>query len=52
MGFRREAGERRKPKKSAVQFMVEELTKRDYSARQLTENSGQRATLAKKPSQR
>lgn len=37
MGFRREAGERRKPKKSAVQFMVEELTKRDYSARQLTE---------------
>lgn len=37
MGFIRKAGRNFRPKKSAVQFMVDELAKRDYSARQLTE---------------
>lgn len=37
MGFIKKAGRTFRPKKSAVQFMVEELAKRDYSARQLME---------------
>lgn len=37
MGFIKKAGRNFRPKKSAVQFMVDELAKRDYSARQLTE---------------
>lgn len=37
MGFMRKTGQSRQPKKSAVSFMVDQLAKKDYSVRQLTE---------------